>query len=75
MCDHKFKIGNAIYDFENMIVMTVGNGWWHLKWNAQTSILYRIGNSRYIEQSPIVSAAYLDYAIENILLGDSDEEK
>jgi hypothetical protein len=66
---YNLKIGNTTYNFEDMVVKTKDN-WWVMKYSHVDNKLYRIGLNRYIELSPTVLNAYLDYVSEKILLGE-----
>lgn len=66
----EFEYAKSVYNFDEMIVVGP-NGWWKLKF--MDGELYRIGGNRFCNLSPIVNEAYLEYKVEQILLGDNEE--
>ena len=68
MESYEYKIGETIYNFEEMIVY-YHNGWRKLSFNKLEQRLYRMTDKGYQRLSPKVEQAYLNYEIEKIMLG------
>lgn len=67
--ENEFKIGSSTYNFKEMTVITATNGWWKLHFDPKTETLYRMGNRGFHQQGPNVLKAFLDWKLEQILLG------
>jgi hypothetical protein len=63
-----FKFGSSTFDFKQMKVFTP-NGWNNLYFSTQDEDLYRMAISGYNKLSPKITEAYLEWKIEQMLLG------
>ena len=64
----EFKYCGSTFNFEEMIVLTPETGWWKLKFSHSAQELYRLGNDKFHRLAPVITEAYLDYKVEQILL-------
>lgn len=67
-----FKLAGTTYDFKDMKFYS-HKGVGRLQFHQHGQKLYRLAANRYQLLSPTVTEAYLDYTIDNILLGNNDD--
>lgn len=68
----EYKLGSAVFDFDDMVVYTNG-GYFRLYFCKAQQELQRVGHKQFVCLSPNITKAYLDYQIEKILLEGENE--